>query len=168
MGRIENNYSDNVHTYIHTHIHFYCENNNASLFFCRQENSTLCSCFFDVFFSFFEFASFPTLFFFLPHQTPKHPQNTLPATIASQKNTLVLKKAMDENGNTIIKTKPRTGARRVLVTGGAGFVGSHLCDALVAVRENSFVFSSLLLHQNFSPSPRSNAVIKTINFRDAR
>jgi len=41
---------------------------------------------------------------------------------------------MDENGNTIIKTKPRTGARRVLVTGGAGFVGSHLCDALVAVR----------------------------------
>mmetsp|Transcript_1808 Transcript_1808/g.6507 ORF Transcript_1808/g.6507 Transcript_1808/m.6507 type:complete len:85 (-) Transcript_1808:1893-2147(-) len=39
---------------------------------------------------------------------------------------------MDENGNTIIKTKPRTGARRVLVTGGAGFVGSHLCDALVA------------------------------------
>jgi len=70
----------------------------------------------------------------------------------SQKNTLVLKKTMDENGNTIIKTKPRTGARRVLVTGGAGFVGSHLCDALVAVRENSFVFSSLLLHQNFSPS----------------
>jgi hypothetical protein len=43
-------------------------------------------------------------------------------------------KKMDENGNTIIKTKPRTGARRVLVTGGAGFVGSHLCDALVAVR----------------------------------
>ena len=41
---------------------------------------------------------------------------------------------MDENGNTMIKTKPRTGARRVLVTGGAGFVGSHLCDALVAVR----------------------------------
>jgi nucleoside-diphosphate-sugar epimerase len=47
---------------------------------------------------------------------------------------------MDENGNTIIKTKPRTGARRVLVTGGAGFVGSHLCDALVAVRDYSFFF----------------------------
>jgi nucleoside-diphosphate-sugar epimerase len=45
---------------------------------------------------------------------------------------------MDENGNTIIKTKPRTGARRVLVTGGAGFVGSHLCDALVAVRDYFF------------------------------
>jgi hypothetical protein len=55
---------------------------------------------------------------------------------------LCLKKTMDENGNTIIKTKPRTGARRVLVTGGAGFVGSHLCDALVAVRDYSFFFSS--------------------------
>ena len=41
---------------------------------------------------------------------------------------------MDAHGNTIIKTKPRTGARRVLVTGGAGFVGSHFCDALMAVR----------------------------------
>jgi len=60
---------------------------------------------------------------------------------------VVLKKTMDENGNTIIKTKPRTGARRVLVTGGAGFVGSHLCDALVAVRDYSFFF---LLRASFS------------------
>lgn len=32
---------------------------------------------------------------------------------------------------TIIKTKPRVEANRVLVTGGAGFVGSHLCEYLV-------------------------------------
>jgi hypothetical protein len=32
---------------------------------------------------------------------------------------------------TVIKTKPRVEANRVLVTGGAGFVGSHLCEFLV-------------------------------------
>jgi len=64
---------------------------------------------------------------------------------------------MDENGNTIIKTKPRTGARRVLVTGGAGFVGSHLCDALVAVRDYSFFFFFALL------PPRSNATMNENN-----
>ncbi|KAJ9510081.1 hypothetical protein QJQ45_015547 [Haematococcus lacustris] len=37
------------------------------------------------------------------------------------------------NGHTtLIKTKPRCENRRVLVTGGAGFVGSHLCDFLVS------------------------------------
>lgn len=32
---------------------------------------------------------------------------------------------------TVIKTKPRVERNRVLVTGGAGFVGSHLCEFLV-------------------------------------
>lgn len=32
---------------------------------------------------------------------------------------------------TLIKTKPRIENNRVLVTGGAGFVGSHLCEFLV-------------------------------------
>ncbi|KAG2499378.1 hypothetical protein HYH03_002953 [Edaphochlamys debaryana] len=35
------------------------------------------------------------------------------------------------NGGTLIKTKPRCERNRVLVTGGAGFVGSHLCEYLV-------------------------------------
>lgn len=32
---------------------------------------------------------------------------------------------------TLVKTKPRVERNRVLVTGGAGFVGSHLCEFLV-------------------------------------
>mmetsp|Transcript_8565 Transcript_8565/g.14727 ORF Transcript_8565/g.14727 Transcript_8565/m.14727 type:complete len:333 (+) Transcript_8565:42-1040(+) len=36
-----------------------------------------------------------------------------------------------EQKRTLIKTKPRVDSRRVLVTGGAGFVGSHLCDFLI-------------------------------------
>ena len=32
---------------------------------------------------------------------------------------------------TPVKTKPRIERKRILVTGGAGFVGSHLCTFLV-------------------------------------
>jgi len=38
---------------------------------------------------------------------------------------------MASNGGVVIKTKPRVERNRVLVTGGAGFVGSHLCEFLV-------------------------------------
>lgn len=37
----------------------------------------------------------------------------------------------DASKKTLIKTKPRVERRRILVTGGSGFVGSHLCDYLV-------------------------------------
>lgn len=37
----------------------------------------------------------------------------------------------NEQKTTVIKAKPRIEANRVLVTGGAGFVGSHLCTFLV-------------------------------------
>lgn len=36
-----------------------------------------------------------------------------------------------EEDKTLVKTRPRVERTRVLVTGGAGFVGSHLCDSLV-------------------------------------
>ncbi|BDA44069.1 UDP-glucuronic acid decarboxylase 1 [Coccomyxa sp. Obi] len=41
------------------------------------------------------------------------------------------KHVQKENGETKIKAKPRIERNRVLVTGGAGFVGSHLCTYLV-------------------------------------
>jgi hypothetical protein len=37
----------------------------------------------------------------------------------------------DTESGTLVRTKPRVERRRALVTGGAGFVGSHLCDYLV-------------------------------------
>lgn len=36
-----------------------------------------------------------------------------------------------EDKKTLVKTKPRIERKRILVTGGSGFVGSHLCDYLV-------------------------------------
>ena len=43
----------------------------------------------------------------------------------------VQKVEVHQGDKTIIKTKPRIERNRVLVTGGAGFVGSHLCTYLV-------------------------------------
>ena len=45
--------------------------------------------------------------------------------------TPVQKVEVQQGDKTIIKTKPRIERNRVLVTGGAGFVGSHLCTYLV-------------------------------------
>lgn len=45
---------------------------------------------------------------------------------------LTLPTSQSPSSRAVIKTKPRIERNRVLVTGGAGFVGSHLCTALVA------------------------------------
>ena len=91
-----------------------------------------CDCAYVFFLSFFKVILPP---FCLSHRLKKYKKWVLHAFDNHHKKNALSsrKKTMDKNGNTIIKTKPRTGARRVLVTGGAGFVGSHLCDALVAV-----------------------------------
>lgn len=52
------------------------------------------------------------------------------SSTASQKDTLFLQ-IVDPDSGTLIRTKPRVERTRSLVTGGAGFVGSHLCDYLV-------------------------------------
>ena len=53
---------------------------------------------------------------------------------ATTSGALQAKQASMQQGNhpaTPVKTKPRIERNRVLVTGGAGFVGSHLCTFLV-------------------------------------
>ena len=46
-------------------------------------------------------------------------------------NSWWLWQVVDPESGTLIRTKPRVERTRSLVTGGAGFVGSHLCDYLV-------------------------------------
>lgn len=43
----------------------------------------------------------------------------------------VASEVVDPESGTLVRTKPRVERTRSLVTGGAGFVGSHLCDYLV-------------------------------------
>jgi len=53
----------------------------------------------------------------------------------------VQKVEVQQGDKTIIKTKPRIERNRVLVTGGAGFVGSHLCTYLVERGDHVSIYS---------------------------
>ncbi len=61
------------------------------------------------------------------------------------------------NGKTLIKTKPRQDKRRVLVTGGAGFVGSHLCTYLVNRGDH------VICMDNFFTGPNGMDMARTYN-----
>lgn len=70
---------------------------------------------------------------------------------------------MASNGTekkTLVKTKPRVESRRVLVTGGAGFVGSHVCDALIA--RGDYVSISFLTDQQCVGSSQLHRCIVTV------
>lgn len=56
-----------------------------------------------------------------------------------------------------VKAKPRSEKNRVLVTGGAGFVGSHLCDYLVA-RGDHVGAAALLFSEAFCAMRRCRAL----------
>lgn len=56
----------------------------------------------------------------------KNPPTTTTATFNHHQ-----RKKQKSPDHTLIKTKPRVESNRVVVTGGAGFVGSHLCTFLV-------------------------------------
>jgi hypothetical protein len=55
----------------------------------------------------------------------------------------------EEKASVVIKTKPRTERNRVLVTGGAGFVVSHLCEFLV--KRGDHVSKTLVLMRPAAP-----------------
>lgn len=55
---------------------------------------------------------------------PPTPSAPRPCALSTQQQGIL-------KGGVVVKTKPRVERNRVLVTGGAGFVGSHLCEYLV-------------------------------------
>ena len=69
-----------------------------------------------------------------PQGTPASFNVQLPIPPTPQNDALLLYREQSKNGilkDGVVKTKPRVERNRVLVTGGAGFVGSHLCEYLV-------------------------------------
>ena len=75
------------------------------------------------------------------------------------------KASLSTDSETKIKAKPRIERNRVLVTGGAGFVGSHLCTYLVErgdhVRTPCFPLLCLLALKR-SLLGRANACARTV------
>ena len=57
-----------------------------------------------------------------------------------------LVQVVDPESGTLVRTKPRVERTRSLVTGGAGFVGSHLCDYLVQRGDHVRITSMTLEH----------------------
>jgi len=72
---------------------------------------------------------------------------------------------------TVAKARPRAGEpRRVLVTGGAGFVGSHLVDALLARGDHVLVMDNFFTgsHRNLEHLSSDDALVRSGRFEIIR
>lgn len=72
---------------------------------------------------------------------------------------------------TVTKARPRAGEpRRVLVTGGAGFVGSHLVDALLARGDHVLVMDNFFTgsHRNLEHLSSDDALVRSGRFEIIR
>lgn len=72
---------------------------------------------------------------------------------------------------TVAKARPRAGEpRRILVTGGAGFVGSHLVDALIARGDHVMVMDNFFTgaHRNLEHLSQNDGLVRSGRFEIIR
>ena len=80
-------------------------------------------------------------------------------------------RTMDKDGNTLIKAKPRpgvSGINRVLVTGGAGFVGSHVAEHLLRRGEKVLVIDELNEYYDVSKKQANINLLERLGGRNFR
>ena len=94
-----------------------------------------------------------------PATGPNHPTTAWRTRLVPAASPRSAHRAMQTDGGErpAVKAKPRVEKNRVLVTGGAGFVGSHLCDFLVNRGDHVRRDETMRGHAQAAPPPGAPA-----------